>query len=78
MPVLRERFGGPAPRVSGLSAAVLQQHRIALTKTDEKTSQARFNLAFDDDGALKAKIGGVFNMGGAAVANYVSILEPLR
>ncbi len=26
----------------------------------------------------KAKVGGVFNMGGAAVANYVSILEPLR
>ena len=26
----------------------------------------------------KADIGGVFNMGGAAVANYVSILEPLR
>jgi acetyl-CoA C-acetyltransferase len=25
-----------------------------------------------------ARIGGVFNMGGAAVANYVSILEPLR
>ena len=25
-----------------------------------------------------AKLGGVFNMGGAAVANYVSILEPLR
>ncbi len=26
----------------------------------------------------KADIGGVFNMGGAAVANYVSILEPAR
>jgi acetyl-CoA C-acetyltransferase len=26
----------------------------------------------------KADLGGVFNMGGAAVANYVSILEPLR
>ena len=26
----------------------------------------------------KATVGGVFNMGGAAVANYVSILEPLR
>ena len=26
----------------------------------------------------KAKLGGVFNMGGAAVANYVSILERLR
>ena len=25
----------------------------------------------------KADIGGVFNMGGAAVANYVSILEPV-
>lgn len=25
-----------------------------------------------------AKVGGIFNMGGAAVANYVSILEPLR
>jgi len=25
-----------------------------------------------------AALGGLFNMGGAAVANYVSILEPLR
>jgi acetyl-CoA C-acetyltransferase len=25
-----------------------------------------------------AKLGGIFNMGGAAVANYVSILERLR
>ncbi len=25
-----------------------------------------------------AKLGGIFNMGGAAVANYVSILEPIR
>jgi acetyl-CoA C-acetyltransferase len=25
-----------------------------------------------------ARLGGVFNMGGAAVANYVSLLEPLR
>jgi acetyl-CoA C-acetyltransferase len=25
-----------------------------------------------------ARLGGLFNMGGAAVANYVSILEPLR
>jgi len=26
----------------------------------------------------KPGLAGVFNMGGAAVANYVSILEPLR
>ena len=25
-----------------------------------------------------AKLAGIFNMGGAAVANYVSVLEPLR
>ncbi|MBU1375844.1 MAG: TonB-dependent receptor [Alphaproteobacteria bacterium] len=40
---------------------VLQQHRDALTKTDESTYQARFNLAFDDGGdehQLKAKVGG--------------------
>ena len=32
----------------------------------------------DVDVVLDTNIGGVFNMGGAAVANYVSILEPLR
>ena len=34
-----------------------------------------------DAGAMQLKnpkLGGIFNMGGAAVANYVSILEPLR
>jgi acetyl-CoA C-acetyltransferase len=25
-----------------------------------------------------AKLGGIFNMGGAAVANYVSLLEPIK
>jgi acetyl-CoA C-acetyltransferase len=25
-----------------------------------------------------AKLAGIFNMGGAAVANYVSVLEPVR
>jgi acetyl-CoA C-acetyltransferase len=25
-----------------------------------------------------ARLGGIFNMGGAAVANYVSVLEPLK
>ena len=25
-----------------------------------------------------AKLGGIFNMGGAAVANYVSVLEPMK
>ena len=41
---------------------VLQQHRDSLTKMDESTGQARFNLAFDDEGDernLKAKFGGV-------------------
>lgn len=41
---------------------VLQQHRDALTSTDESTYQGRFNLAFDqgaDDGNLKARFGGL-------------------
>ena len=25
-----------------------------------------------------ARLGGIFNMGGAAVANYVSVLEPIK
>jgi acetyl-CoA C-acetyltransferase len=25
-----------------------------------------------------AKLGGIFNMGGVAVANYVSVLEPVK
>jgi acetyl-CoA C-acetyltransferase len=28
--------------------------------------------------STRPRLAGVFNMGGAAVANYVSILEPLR
>ncbi len=39
---------------------VLQQHRDALTETDETTGQARFNLAYEDEaGLLKAKFGGL-------------------
>ncbi len=41
---------------------VLQQHRDALTATNEQSYQGRFNLSFDngaDDGNLKAKVGGV-------------------
>ena len=36
----------------------LQQHRIALTATEEKTSQAAINLAYDNDAGFKAKLGG--------------------
>ncbi len=41
---------------------VLQQHRDALTATNEQAYQGRFNLSFDDgadDRSLKAKVGGV-------------------
>ena len=31
-----------------------------------------------DPSVKNAKLGGIFNMGGTAVANYVSILERLR
>ena len=38
---------------------VLQQHRQALTKTNETTTQARLDFAFDDGEAWKVKFGGV-------------------
>lgn len=38
---------------------LLQQHRDALTETDEKTGQARFDLAYDQGENLKAKFGGL-------------------
>jgi TonB-dependent receptor len=38
---------------------VLQQHRDALTKTNETTTQARLDLAYDTDAAWKLKFGGV-------------------
>ena len=38
---------------------VLQQHRQALTKTNENTTQARLDLAHDDGGAWMLKFGGV-------------------
>lgn len=37
----------------------LQQHRQALTKTNETTSQARLDFAYDDGEAWKLKFGGV-------------------
>jgi TonB-dependent receptor len=51
---------------------VLQQHRDALTKTDESTGQARFNVAFDDEGGdrnLKAKFGGLLRSSKREYAN---------
>ena len=36
----------------------LQQHRDSLTSTEEKTAQASFGLAYDNDAGLKAKFGG--------------------
>ena len=38
----------------------------------------QLNGSAGDIQVKNAKLGGVFNMGGVAVANYVSILEPLR
>ena len=38
---------------------VLQQHRDALTKSNERTTQARLDFTFDDGEAWKLKFGGV-------------------
>lgn len=49
---------------TGVSMHVLSAMQLTATAGDMQVKDAR--------------LGGIFNMGGAAVANYVSILEPLR
>ena len=63
------RSGGLKAKGHPIGATGVSMHAIAAMQL---TGQA---------GAMqlpRADIGGVFNMGGAGVANYVSILEPLR
>jgi acetyl-CoA C-acetyltransferase len=63
------RSGGLKAKGHPVGATGVSMHAIAAMQL---TGQA---------GAMQLKradLGGVFNMGGAAVANYVSILEPLR
>lgn len=66
----------PVNRSGGLKA---KGHPIGATGVSMHVLSA-MQLA-GEAGAMqlpKARLGGIFNMGGAAVANYVSILEPLR
>ena len=66
----------PVNRSGGLKA---KGHPIGATGVSMHVLTA-MQLA-GEAGAMQlknAKLGGIFNMGGAAVANYVSILEPLR
>jgi acetyl-CoA C-acetyltransferase len=73
-----ERDGKLPVNVSGGLKA--KGHPVGATGVSMHVMTA-MQLSGTAPGALqlgKAKLGGVFNMGGAAVANYVSILEPLR
>ena len=46
--------------------------------TQNRTLVHDINRRSLKQGVKGARLGGIFNMGGAAVANYVSILERLR
>jgi acetyl-CoA C-acetyltransferase len=73
-----ERDGKLPVNVSGGLKA--KGHPVGATGVSMHVMSA-MQLSGTAPGALqlpKAKIGGVFNMGGAAVANYVSIMEQLR
>ena len=63
------RSGGLKAKGHPVGATGVSMHAIAAMQL---TGQA------GDMQLKKAELGGVFNMGGAAVANYVSILEPIR
>ncbi len=62
--------GGLKAKGHPIGATGVSMHAITAMQL---TGQARHGMQLP-----KADIGAVFNMGGAAVANYVSILEPLR
>jgi len=66
----------PINRSGGLKA---KGHPVGATGVSMHAITAMQLMGQAGDMQLKrADLGGVFNMGGAAVANYVSILEPMR
>jgi acetyl-CoA C-acetyltransferase len=66
----------PVNRSGGLKA---KGHPVGATGVSMHVIAAMQLAGMAGDMQLaKADLGGVFNMGGAAVANYVSILERLR
>lgn len=66
----------PVNRSGGLKA---KGHPVGATGVSMHVITAMQLTGQAGDMQLKqAELGGVFNMGGAAVANYVSVLEPLR
>ena len=63
------RSGGLKSKGHPIGATGVSMHAIAAMQLTGQAGEMQLP---------KADIGAVFNMGGAAVANYVSILEPLR
>ncbi len=63
------RSGGLKAKGHPVGATGVSMHAIAAMQLTGRAGDMQLK---------RAELGGVFNMGGAAVANYVSILEPLR
>jgi len=61
--------GGLKAKGHPIGATGVSMHALAAMQLTNKAGDMQVK---------DAKLGGIFNMGGAAVANYVSILEPLR
>jgi acetyl-CoA C-acetyltransferase len=63
------RSGGLKSKGHPLGATGLSMHAIAAMQLTGTAGDLQL---------ANPKMGGIFNMGGSAVASYVSILEPLR
>ena len=63
------RSGGLKAKGHPVGATGVSMHAIAAMQLTGRAGEMQLK---------KAELGGVFNMGGAAVANYVSVLEPIR
>ena len=72
------RLGGRVP-VSTSGGLLRKGHPIGATGVSMHVLSAMQLCGDAGDMQVKnARLGGVYNMGGAAVANYVSVLERLR
>jgi len=63
-------FNTSPPTYKGIGATGVSMHVM--------TAMQLLNQAPEGMQIKDAKLAGIFNMGGAAVANYVSLLEPAR
>ena len=77
-PTLADKVHGAEMAAEQVAHFDRVRDRLAELDVDVMTAMQLAGQAPEGMQIKDAKLGGIFNMGGAAVANYVSILEPAK